>query len=1063
MIVCRGAIATERRLLAEIDALAPTEPADLGLPVRVIVPSRSLRLHLLRRLVEERGAAAGVIIQTLGGAAREIAERAGMPDVVKPAGFDVLVRKLARDEAVLAAELDDLRDGYDAVLGAVRDLVDAGFGPDHDDAVLEKITDLAGQVPPSNLERAAALVRVAATALVGAESITGAHPRAAGFRLATEAIADLGEPVLPSRGLLIHGFADLTGVAADLLEEILKVLGGIVLLDRVPDPLRPAEDDPGNVFLERIEMRFGALARVTDTHGHTSPSIELCEAPDVEAEARWIAESVRELLSADEAPESIGVVGRRLGNIGLPLRRQLGRLGVPFSGVGATVPGGLLRRKARRLADLLERGGDAELDLWVEAAEGLEDEAMLLLGLRVLSLGRLRDLAGFGLDNPRVRRGVRLPVADGVLGPTEGDLERPRENLLPASVVDRGVLVARALVEALDGWPAQTVASDHLEYFVGLLLELGWDIDGGYGAEIFALAEGLAEEFPVGMDLDGDEWLTELRRRLEGTGEAPIGGRGGGVQVLDAMEARGRTFNHLFVCNLNRGVFPRQITDDSMMPDAVRARLESDVLPEMPVNARSVEEERYLFAQLLSSAPSVHASWHVRADGRRAAASPFVERFRAAKDEHVVVTSPQLWSPHRGGRGPRPAYEHAVLAAGAAGVEGSEDSLTLAVLEGEGVCGSMVTVVDAGRVARGKLDVVREIEAGSSPVDPGPWFGFVGDAVVPDDPLWITRIEDVAKCPFSSFVSRRLGVRPLPDPHFGLPDPNALLVGSVVHDVLEHIVTGGVRRERITFQQAASAEPKAVPWPSNQRLEEMLANAVERVVDREGLGGFGLKGLLKAAARPVLEVARGIEWPEGVLRGVLAAETEGFVTSDRTGRRIGFRADRLDEGSRATDYKSGQPVSVLKTPKGRRKHLVERVAKGRLLQAVAYALGASSAEGTGRYVFLKPFIGDAPDEARVAEVSVADEDLCSAFRVAVDVVESSLESGTAFPRVAEPQSDTTARHCDYCPVVEACRSDDPTFALRLKTLMENREVSGDGILEAARALWWLGVTRKEES
>jgi hypothetical protein len=904
---------------------------------------------------------------------------------------------------------------------------------------------------------------VAATALVGAESITGAHPRAAGYRLATEAIADHGMAVLPSRGLLVHGFADLTGVAADFLAELLKIFGGKVLLDRVPDPLRPDEDDPGNAFLERIEMRFGAMPRVTDTHVHTRPSIELCEAPDVEAEVRWIAESVRTLFGSGECPESIGVVGRRLGSIGLPLRRQFGRLGVSFSGVGAMVPGGLVRRKARRLAELLELGGDAALDLWVEAAEGLEDEAMLLLGLRVLSLGRLRDLADFGLDHPRVRDGVRLPVPDGVLGSTGDDSSRPKENRLPAAVVDRVVLVARALVETLDGWPARTVASDHLEYFVGLLIELGWDVDEGYGAEICALAAGLAEEFPAGMDLERDEWLAELRRILEGAGEAPIGGRGGGVQVLDAMEARGRTFKHLFVCNLNRGVFPRQITDDSMMPDAVRARLESDVLPEMPVNARAVDEERYLFAQLLSSAPVVHASWHVRADGRRAAASPFVERFRAAEDEHAVVTSPQVWSPDRRGRGPRPAYEHAVLTAGAVGVDGSESSLVLAVAEGEGACRRLGSVVDAGLIARGKLDIVREIEAGPSSETPGPWFGFVGDAVAPDDPLWITHIEDVAKCPFNSFIGRRLGVRPLPDPHLGLPDPNALLVGSVVHEVLEHIVTGGVRRERVTFQQVASAEPTAVAWPSNQRLEEMLANAVERVVDREGLGGFGLKGLLKAAARPVLEVARRVEWPEGMLHGVLAAETEGFVTSERTGRRIGFRADRLDEDARATDYKSGKPVSDLKTPKGRRNHLAERVAKGRLLQAVAYAVGAPAADGTGRYVFLKPSIGNAPEEARVAEVSVADEDLCSAFRVAVDVVEASLEAGTVFPRVTEAQSDKAARHCDYCPVVEACRCDDTTFKLRLKNVMENDEDSDHDALEAARALWWLGVTPKEES
>ena len=77
VILCRGALATERRLLVEVDRLATRDLDDLGAPVRIIVPSRSLRLHLMRRLVRKRGAVAGVVIQTMGGLAREIMERVG--------------------------------------------------------------------------------------------------------------------------------------------------------------------------------------------------------------------------------------------------------------------------------------------------------------------------------------------------------------------------------------------------------------------------------------------------------------------------------------------------------------------------------------------------------------------------------------------------------------------------------------------------------------------------------------------------------------------------------------------------------------------------------------------------------------------------------------------------------------------------------------------------------------------------------------------------------------------------------------------------------------------------
>jgi hypothetical protein len=404
-----------------------------------------------------------------------------------------------------------------------------------------------------------------------------------------------------------------------------------------------------------------------------------------------------------------------------------------------------------------------------------------------------------------------------------------------------------------------------------------------------------------------------------------------------------------------------------------------------------------------------------------------------------------------------------VLVAGTRGIDGIGGSFVAAVSEGEDSCYRMTSTVEATILARGKLDVVRAIEVTTPCTVPGPWSGFVGDALTPGDPLWITALERVATCPWSSFVARRLGVRPLPDPNLGLPDPDALLVGTVVHEVLEHIVAGDDRRRRLVFEQAATAESAAVPWPSNQRLEELLTDAAERVVLGEGLVGFGLAGLLKASARPVLDVARRIDWPDGVLRGVVASEIDGTVTSQTTGRRIGFRADRLDEGFRATDYKSGKPQSSAATSATRSKHLLNKVRRGRLLQAVAYALAAPEADGAGRYVFLNPFIGDAPEEARVAETSSGDEDLCAAFHRAVAVIEDSLVAGAAFPRVAEPKKNTQADHCRTCPVVEACRVDDTAFDLRLKELMETGGASDDSALEAARELWWLGVEREDGS
>jgi len=1058
VIVCRGAIATERRLIAEVARLAPANPDALGHPIRIIVPSRSLRLHLMRRLVAERGAVAGVVVQTLGGVVREISERTGRRPLIGVSGFEVIVRRLARGERALACELEDLSDGYDVVLGSIRDLIDAGFGPDHEEAVLERVDELAPVVPVANQGRAAALVRVAARAVEAGE-ITGAQPLAAGYQRAVDALREIGAPALPSRRVLIHGFADLTGVATDLVAAILQEIEGTVLVDRVPDPYDPAVADAGNRFLQRLTERLGGNELEVDDSAAKGPAFNFVEAPDREAEARWAAESVRTVIASGVEPEAIGIVARRLDGLGPALRRQLRRLGVPFSGVGGQVPGGLLRRKSRRLADLLRRGSDGELDLWLEVAEGLGGGAGLLLGLRVLTLARLRDLAALRPDDHRVAGGVPLPLGKGVDPTEDGGSDGKRPGRLSASRVAAAVVGARALIEVLEKWPASAVAPAHRTQTERVLRALGWTETTEYAAAVRETVEELAMEFPAGFVLDRSEWTAALIKRLDGLGAVPIGGEGGGVQVLTVTEARARTFDHLVLCGLVRGVFPRQAVDDPLLPDLVRARLELDVLPEMPVKARSADEERYLFAQLVSAAPTVDLSWHLRADGRRMAPSPFVERLRAVDGDAVITAVPALWAVDEPRPGPRPAYEHAVLTAVGGAEIALEPRLDRAIVEGRRASPRAGRSVRSDRLAVARLEVVDAAEAGGGAPAMGPWSGAVGSAAEPGPRLWVTHLESVATCPFRAFVGRRLGVRPLPDPHIGLPDLDQRLLGQVVHEVLESIVTGGVTGMKLTYAEALDHQPVVVPWPAKEDFEAVLEAAAARVVFDEGLSGFGLARLLTAQARPVLEIARAVEWGDsGRLEGVLAAEVEGEIRSRVAGRTIAFRADRLDDGGTATDYKTGKPRSTAKRPSTREAHLLTAVSTGRVLQAVAYALAAPAGDGTGRYLYLRPDIGDAPPESRLVEASGRDPELTAAFDTAVQAIGASLTVGAVFPRVEEPNG-KKSEHCGFCEVSEACRRDDSRFTRTLVDLMEADDGSADEVLTASRGLWWLGVDR----
>ena len=122
--VARGARAAEALLWTRVDALlaeARKNPGLLARPVRLLVPSRSLRAHLGAALVRRRGrSVAGVTVQTLHALACEILERAGETVPRGTPLFDVLAQRLARFEPVLRKGLDDLVDGYGAVAGTVR-------------------------------------------------------------------------------------------------------------------------------------------------------------------------------------------------------------------------------------------------------------------------------------------------------------------------------------------------------------------------------------------------------------------------------------------------------------------------------------------------------------------------------------------------------------------------------------------------------------------------------------------------------------------------------------------------------------------------------------------------------------------------------------------------------------------------------------------------------------------------------------------------------------------------------------------------------------------------------
>ncbi|HET9225842.1 MAG TPA: PD-(D/E)XK nuclease family protein [Thermoanaerobaculia bacterium] len=1079
---------------------ARRDPSLLALPVRIVVPSRSLRAHVAAAVARNRSAA-GVLVQNLHGLAFEILERAGE---AAPRGLplsEILAQRHAAKEPSLRSGLGDLVDGYGGVAATARDLVDAGLEPVHADAALEILTvDGPSVASRAAVERARALVRVA----VHTEDEMrrrdlgdlGAILRRAADLLETDA-----DRVLPARAVLIHGFADATGVASDLLQSLLRRRQAVLVLDRPP-----AWQGEGveSAFTERLAGRLAPVAQTEEAPPPpladvAPPRVERFQAPGTGAETREVARRIRSLLDSGARPEGIGIVGRDLSSYRLPLARHLRRLGVPFSALGTRGALGHTGRRARAFLELLRRGDDVPADRWLDAVASISGVSAVDLRLAFASLGagRLRDVASLRPDlflkgEPE---SYPLPIRHGLREATrEGEEADPDEGVKEVHAVRRrvagerirsAVRLAGRVRERLAAWPEEARASDHLSRLRALLVQdLGWKDEG----PVFEALEALGREIPERFTLDRDELRRLLARELEEAGTAELGGKGGGVQVLSAMEARGRTFEHLFLIGLNRDVFPRGVREDPLLPDDLRRVLQR-ILPDVPVKLAGFDEERWLFAHLLSASPSVTLSWQsADEDGKALSPSPLL------RDLGDVLKVPPLWSREAARQGPRTAAERAVLAALHGQRSGLGRVLPIALAEARlpdpsppgplshplptagrggtdtgggaplpGGGSAMGEGMGVRGLAAARLAILDEIdpdlrtpEGRATRARLGPYYGFVGAVgSLEKDPrrreLYVTHLENLASCPWQLFLQKLLRLEPTPDPLEMAPGADPLLLGNLTHAVLERIVreAGGGQNGMV-----------AVPWPRESDLEEWLLEESVRLLQEDGIFLAGLARALAEQVRPRLDAARETDWAEGPLPVLRVEDEWSLEVLDAEGRTrtVRFRADRVDllDGGvlRRTDYKTGRPISDKRGEQTRRRHFLEKVRAGTHLQGVAY--GLASKESVGRYLFLKPGL-----EARVFEAGPEDRDLVEAFHSAVRSVLAAWDAGAFFPRVVDPAGRGEPGRCKVCEVAEACMRGDSGARLRLFEWAELLD-SSDPQEAALLQVWRLPAKEKEK-
>ena len=297
------------------------------------------------------------------------------------------------------------------------------------------------------------------------------------------------------------------------------------------------------------------------------------------------------------------------------------------------------------------------------------------------------------------------------------------------------------------------------------------------GSLIRSVLARLMELDPLGGDLSWEEWVELFRQALDETSIPIEEGRHQGVQVLDAMTARGRAVRALFVLGMNEKVFPRYVREDPFLRDRQRAVLESTLGYKIDEKLAGHEEELLLFELLSRSATHRLYLSYQRADetGRVMAPSSFIAmamrdtHFDGQPEETVPRRLTQRISEQPSIQDLLPAEE---LALGCL-LQGHD---ALPILDAMGC--------DRPLVEQG-LATLKTIERESPEL--GPFDGMVGEETSvllgpAERSFSPTALERYATCPFQYFAEKVLRLEPVGRlQHDHLPP---FTLGTLVHESL---------------------------------------------------------------------------------------------------------------------------------------------------------------------------------------------------------------------------------------------------------------------------------------
>src|SRR5437016_912299 len=1024
----------ENALVAEVHSLKQDEPFR---PLAIVVPSQQLSRRVKWLLSVEQGRVLLELhVLTFHQLAMTLLRETGgefLPTLVNGFFREQLLRYLV-DRGVPGADAFRDRRGmqglWTGLWATVQDLKEARVDPS---AVLQALDE--GRLRTDDPARLAALVRLYAAVLEVDRALRLADPDDLAA-LAMERVADSAFLKRMAR-ICYYGFYDLTQGQLDFFKAGAGAYPATLFF-----PLRPASS--AYRFAQRFfETYIHGLASPRDeplTHtlspregrgkGEGSLADEMppavrgtCRivgAIGVEDEVAAAAKEILRLIEDSHCdPLEIGVVARTLDPYLPALRRVFDDNRIPFAcPVGEPlIHEPLVKTIIRFLRLQVETfPRPSVIEVLTSPAFRLASKPDLVprpdlwdWATRRLGIVRGNPIDGSLGDWVRLERAAKT----GIAVPADDDAEQPLVAIAAEQVALLFDLVTR-LHRTLSSLPETAGWDAYAEEFQMLLPEYfhlpAWETGASdthtdrVQTAIKGCLESVASLSRLSEDITLADWVEQVVRVLERSPVPSEAGDRHGVQVLDAMAARGVPFRALFVLGLNEKVFPRSVQEDPFLRDADRAVLARDLGFKIPCKLEGFDEERLLFALLLRSARERVVLSYQRADrdGRTMVPSGYLAELRPHVGESELRIKRRPTERWAAGAFLTPREAGLVMI-----LKGSTSSSLTPVFR----LHQPPELFVHGLAAVSAIDSMKPALT--------PYDGMVGVActhwrLLERHGVSPTALERYAQCPFKYFAEKVLRLDPLETPDSVLV-PDARARGTMCHAILrlfyQQLPARKVKLDQVTasdidawlaeaaeeaFTRFEAEEPVGYPllW---SLVKEDLTRLVRTFVEND------LQELRASGYRPTLfEVAVTGSFGATLLDPLNHVPIRGRL--DRVDvRRVAGQAH-----VRIVDYKYTESSG----PKLEDRDLATAALRGKRLQPPLYLLAATgvlkeepAVPDEAAFYFLAPYWPNGP-VVRTRLAAVCGEGT-------VRVILEGVQHGRFFILPGE--------YCDYCEFSPACR------------------------------------------